>query len=487
MMAVAFLFCSLSLKAQYAVIFSENMGNPATTTGIDTNVFQNANLTFSYVDADVRTTSPSATTASVVYYPDASGGGNIYLKSSSDSAEFSFGPINTITSGNIGLSFGMRKAANKTTMDSLEVLYSVDNINWTPLTMTKWERWKNGIADTTYASGTTAQEMPTSAATGWYMITYGAEVNTIPSTSTLYIKIRKNCTTSQEIRIDDVVLTGEPIPYVTINSPVAGTYGICDQFSLDVKVGNFNLTTVLPFPNEQDGLLKIESSMLASFGMDSVIFVDKSMYSLISMVPAQTLPVGNYDFIVTLVDNDSLPILPLATDTLSFTVQATATDAPVFTPEAGAIHTPQSIEISAAENAVIYYTIDGTEPDSVNGILYTEPIEFTDSMTIKAIAYEECFFESEVVEATFTKDVTGIADVNAASVKVSPNPATSVLNVSANGFKTVEVVNFLGQVVYSNNVNGNTVQINVSDLNNGVYFVRLSNENSIVTKKFIKK
>ena len=51
---------------------------------------------------------------------------------------------------------------------------------------------------------------------------------------------------------------------------------------------------------------------------------------------------------------------------------------------------------------------------------------------------------------------------------------------------TITVMEAVGQVVYSNSISNNA-QINVSDLNNGVYFVRLSGANGTTTQKFIKK
>ena len=72
------------------------------------------------------------------------------------------------------------------------------------------------------------------------------------------------------------------------------------------------------------------------------------------------------------------------------------------------------------------------------------------------------------------------------AVAIYPNPATTMLNVHAENFDNVQVINFLGQVVYSANVTENDFQINVSNLSNGVYFIRLNGENT-VTKKFVKK
>ena len=72
------------------------------------------------------------------------------------------------------------------------------------------------------------------------------------------------------------------------------------------------------------------------------------------------------------------------------------------------------------------------------------------------------------------------------AVSIYPNPASTMLNVHAENFDNVQIINFLGQVVYSSNVTENDFQINVSNLSNGVYFIRLNGENT-VTKKFVKR
>ncbi|MBO4646092.1 MAG: choice-of-anchor J domain-containing protein [Bacteroidales bacterium] len=98
---------------------------------------------------------------------------------------------------------------------------------------------------------------------------------------------------------------------------------------------------------------------------------------------------------------------------------------------------------------------------------------------------------SNDIFALYIDDITinvqsSVADHTNSTVSIFPNPATSVLNVEAEGYNTIEIVNVLGQVVYNANATSN-MQINVSNLNNGVYFVRLNGANGIATQKFVKK
>lgn len=78
----------------------------------------------------------------------------------------------------------------------------------------------------------------------------------------------------------------------------------------------------------------------------------------------------------------------------------------------------------------------------------------------------------------------------ASNYAVGPNPATDVVNVSAknnNTINTVEITDVNGRVVKNVTVNATTSQINVADLNSGVYFLKASSENGVGTSKIVKK
>lgn len=78
----------------------------------------------------------------------------------------------------------------------------------------------------------------------------------------------------------------------------------------------------------------------------------------------------------------------------------------------------------------------------------------------------------------------------ASNYAVGPNPATDVVNISAknnNTINTVEITDVNGRVVKNVTVNATTSQINVADLNSGVYFLKASSENGVGTSKIVKK
>ncbi len=75
---------------------------------------------------------------------------------------------------------------------------------------------------------------------------------------------------------------------------------------------------------------------------------------------------------------------------------------PTFTPEAGTYYEAQTVTIACTTaDAIIYYTLDGTEPDE-NSAVYSEPIAVAESMTIKAIAMKEGYENSNIATAEYT-------------------------------------------------------------------------------------
>lgn len=78
------------------------------------------------------------------------------------------------------------------------------------------------------------------------------------------------------------------------------------------------------------------------------------------------------------------------------------TATPVIAPNAGTYYASFDVTITCAtEDAVIYYTIDNSTPDSVTGTLYTAPFSVSASTNVKAIAYAEGMEKSQVASAMY--------------------------------------------------------------------------------------
>ena len=75
---------------------------------------------------------------------------------------------------------------------------------------------------------------------------------------------------------------------------------------------------------------------------------------------------------------------------------------------------------------------------------------------------------------------------------ISPNPSNGLLNINfgrdINATIKIEVVDALGKIlIVENHKDINQTTVNVSDLNSGIYFIKITSGNNATTKKFIKE
>jgi hypothetical protein len=93
--------------------------------------------------------------------------------------------------------------------------------------------------------------------------------------------------------------------------------------------------------------------------------------------------------------------------------------------------------------------------------------------TFKVSAYDASLANGSIDNANFT---------------FYPNPVKNVLNLSYNKeISNVEVYNLLGQKVSTDSVNANNAQIDMSDLSNGTYIVKVTSDNHVKTIKVVKQ
>jgi len=80
--------------------------------------------------------------------------------------------------------------------------------------------------------------------------------------------------------------------------------------------------------------------------------------------------------------------------------------------------------------------------------------------------------------------------INSNEFSISPNPATSKLNVylpQDSTDATISVYDVLGKRVYTSHVDVLSASIDVSKWNSGVYLVRISTDDTTQTKRFVKQ
>ncbi|MCQ2327608.1 MAG: T9SS type A sorting domain-containing protein [Bacteroidales bacterium] len=107
-------------------------------------------------------------------------------------------------------------------------------------------------------------------------------------------------------------------------------------------------------------------------------------------------------------------------------------------------------------------------------------LELPNAATIKLYGYAYQSTPNTPIVAG-DKGNASINDVQENTISVYPNPVCDVLNVNVPNAETLSITNTLGQRVME--INNPATQINVSNLENGVYFLRVNNQ----TTKFIKR
>lgn len=130
---------------------------------------------------------------------------------------------------------------------------------------------------------------------------------------------------------------------------------------------------------------------------------------------------------------------------------------------------------------------DGTgdmyTPTSMPNIAHTYASPGTYNGTLTAMYQKMSDLGVKVQDATtFAKTVavcTGIQNLSGVeAVNVYPNPSTGLVNIANLPYETnIEVVNMLGQSVYSAKVNQGNFTADLSTLPNGSYFVKISSAN----------
>lgn len=89
---------------------------------------------------------------------------------------------------------------------------------------------------------------------------------------------------------------------------------------------------------------------------------------------------------------------------------------------------------------------------------------------------------------TFTK-VLGTTKFAGSNFKVYPNPTSNNWSFSSanNQIESVQIIDITGKVVLTSKTDSNDVNVDVSRLNSGVYFAKISSANATETVKLVKK
>ena len=88
-------------------------------------------------------------------------------------------------------------------------------------------------------------------------------------------------------------------------------------------------------------------------------------------------------------------------------------------------------------------------------------------------------------------DVTGVETEDRSymeSLRVYPNPVSDIVTIQTEGYgkQCIEILSLSGQIIFSKEMDGNEMQIDLSEWNKGMYVIRLTSDNKTNTRKLIK-
>jgi len=101
--------------------------------------------------------------------------------------------------------------------------------------------------------------------------------------------------------------------------------------------------------------------------------------------------------------------------------------------------------------------------------------------------YENC--ESETADTLeFNIVGSGMAELEKKEIKIFPNPAADRLYIETPYTKNlIRIIDLLGTIVFKGTIEEIKTGIDISDINPGIYFIKVESSNSSVVKKFIIK
>jgi len=123
-------------------------------------------------------------------------------------------------------------------------------------------------------------------------------------------------------------------------------------------------------------------------------------------------------------------------------------------------------------------------------------LEGTYTLTCEASGYETSTVADVVIiggentENTFymepVKMVTGLDEAQYSQTRISPNPASNEVKIqSKTEISHLTVINQAGQLVYEINSNSKILNVNVSEFDSGIYFVKIFTYNNVIIRKLV--
>jgi hypothetical protein len=342
-----------------------------------------------------------------------------------------------------------------------------------------------------------------------YDANYAQGMGFDPSADIVYIAAYNNATAAGELRILDRV-TGNTTLVGGMGGEIDGLAfpggGSPLWLSIDPKQG------IIPAGNSQDVLVHFDATDLTN-GTYTGTITFLSDPNVGTVVVPVTLTVGQQEGPTLTIDQmTNVPAGPVSLEvharqitnmgSFQFTMDYDAahltyvgvsnwfapfTDVLVGNPSTGKL-----TFVWAASTAGVnipddtFFMVDFT----FDGYMGHANVAFSDNPTPREFAdYDGNIFVPFYNNGFVTGAPDAVIENGSQSIKVFPNPTSDVVNIKSDfTIKSIELLSFIGQSVYTrNNLDTKVVQINVSNLGSGVYFVKMNTDQGIKTTKITVK
>lgn len=202
------------------------------------------------------------------------------------------------------------------------------------------------------------------------------------------------------------------------------------------------------------------------------------------LASGEAFPIGETQVTYELKEGDTV------LDTCTFSV--TVNETPILC----SIECPEDINVQTDEDfAVVSYEVlttcetEGIETELVMVEGFTSGSEFPVGETIVTynLAYNDEIIDTCSFAVIVDKNVS-TDDFSANELLIFPNPVLDIINInSSQNISSIQIYSISGAPIKTIEVNNNVAQLDLNDLNSGIYFLKNNTEGNTKIYKIIKK
>ncbi|XOV65828.1 MAG: T9SS type A sorting domain-containing protein [Fluviicola sp.] len=141
--------------------------------------------------------------------------------------------------------------------------------------------------------------------------------------------------------------------------------------------------------------------------------------------------------------------------------------------------------ISPVGTQATMWPIEGSNQGMVR--LTVNPFNGTETAKFQVMVWD-VEFPNETDTATFILNRTlNAPELLASNVQIAPNPVSESLSIDSDyDLNNAQIINSVGQVVRSTGISASQQTINVAELPEGIYTIRLTGNVGVIEKRFVK-